>query len=191
MAAIEPRADESAKTPSRPTITPAQVVPPQVLPQQPFFSQPELLPIALETGEIGIWSWDVASNRITWSTNIEGIHGLPGGSFDGVPSDFENEIHPEDRATVISAMQETLQTQKPHRVQYRLAPRPGVEERWIETVATVVTAVGTSAQMIGVCRDVTERARTHRELPQVVFADGRPRRISASSIMSSWTRVAV
>ena len=61
-------------------------------------------------------------------------------------------------------MQETLQTQKPHRVQYRLAPRPGVEERWIETVATVVSAVGTPAQMIGVCRDVTERARTHREL---------------------------
>jgi PAS domain S-box-containing protein len=164
MHAIEPKADKSTKSPGRPTIVPPQVVSPQVPPQQPFFAQPELLPIALETGEIGIWSWDIASNRITWSTNIESIHGLPGGSFDGALSDFENEIHPEDRAGVISAMQETLQTQKPHRVQYRLAPRPEIEERWIETVATVVTAAGTPAQMIGVCRDVTERAKTHREL---------------------------
>ena len=34
-------------------------------------------------------------------------------------------------------------------------------------------------------------ARTHLALPQVVFEEGRPRRVSASSMMSSWTSVAV
>src|SRR6185312_2720715 len=34
-------------------------------------------------------------------------------------------------------------------------------------------------------------ARTHFELPQVVLEEGRPRRVSASSMMSSWTSVAV
>jgi len=156
MDAIEPGPDEVRGQPA--------AAPPQPIPPRPFFPHPELMSIALETGQIGIWSWDIASNRITWSTNVEDIHGLPGGRFDGALSDFENEIHPEDRPGVVAAMQETLQTHKAHRVQYRLQPRPGLDERWIETVATVITAAGAPAQMLGVCRDVTDRARTHREL---------------------------
>jgi PAS domain S-box-containing protein len=156
MDAIEPGPDEAR---DQPTASPPQPVAPR-----PFFPHPELMSIALETGQIGIWSWDIASNRVTWSTNVEGIHGLPGGRFDGALTDFENEIHPEDRPGVVAAIQETLQTHKSHRIQYRLQPRPGVDERWIETVATVVTAAGMPAQMLGICRDITDRARTHREL---------------------------
>jgi PAS domain-containing protein len=113
MDAIEPAPDEPVETRERATASP-----PQPVPERPFFPHPELMSIALETGQIGIWSWDIASNRITWSTNVEEIHGLPGGRFDGALSDFENEIHPEDRPGVVAAIQETLQTHKPHRVQY-------------------------------------------------------------------------
>jgi PAS domain-containing protein len=104
----------------------------------PFFSDPELICVALEAGQIGIWSWDIASKRAAWSTNIEGICGLAKGSFDGTTALLENDIHPEDRPGVMAAMQEALRTGTPRHVQYRLLPRPGAEERWIETVATVV-----------------------------------------------------
>jgi two-component sensor histidine kinase len=57
-----------------------------------------------------------------------------------------------------------LQTRTPRRVQYRLSPKPGAEERWIETLATVVVEGGTPTKLLGICRDVTDRARTHREL---------------------------
>jgi PAS domain S-box-containing protein len=133
-------------------------------PQPPFFLHPELISVALESGQIGIWAWDIASNRITWSTNIEEIHGIPKGSFDGTMSAFESQIHQEDRPSVAAAMQEALHTQKQRRVQYRLLPRPGTDERWIETFATVVVEAGAAVQLLGICRDVTDRARAHREL---------------------------
>jgi two-component sensor histidine kinase len=159
MDTIEPDPEDARE---QPAASPPQPIPP--LPQQPFFPDPALLAIALETGQIGIWSWDIASDRVTWSSNAECVRDLPGGKFEGTFADFENEIHPEDRPGVVAAIQETLQTQKPHRVQYRLQPRPEIDERWIETVTTVVTAAGAPAQMLGVCRDVTDRAKTHREL---------------------------
>ena len=154
-------ADETSASPPEPSPQHAPLAP---TPPRPFFPKPELISIALETGEIGIWSWDIASNRITWSTNVEEIHGIPEGSFTGTMAALESDIHPDDRPSVVTAMQETLRTQKPRRVQYRLLPRPGVDERWIETLATVVVEGGAPVQMLGICRDVTDRAKVHHEL---------------------------
>src|SRR6185312_9986464 len=48
-----------------------------------------------------------------------------------------------------------------------------------------------SRAILKACMYSQSPARTHLEFPHLVFADGRPRRVSASSIMSSCTRVAV
>ena len=136
----------------------------EMSPRLPFFPDPELICIALEAGQIGIWSWDIRSNQATWSSNIEDIYGLARGSLDGAKMVLEHDVHPEDRPAVIAAMQEALQTRSPRRVQYRLSPKPGAEERWIETLATVVVEGGTPTKLLGICRGVTDRARTHREL---------------------------
>ena len=32
--------------------------------------------VAMEASQIGIWSWEIASNCINWSTNLESIYGL-------------------------------------------------------------------------------------------------------------------
>lgn len=132
--------------------------------QQKFFPNPELISVALEAGNIGIWTWDIATNHVTWSTNLEDIHKLPPGSFNGTFSFFEEDIHPEDRADVLTAVQEALRTHKPHRALYRLPPHPDRDECWIETVGAVVLEDGKPVRMVGTCRDVTERVKLHHEL---------------------------
>ena len=77
---------------------------------------------------------------------------------------LEDDVHPDDRGAVIAAMQEALRTGTPRRVQYRLLPKPGVDERWLETLATVVVENGVPVKLLGICRDVSDRARMHREL---------------------------
>jgi PAS domain S-box-containing protein len=134
------------------------------IPRPPFFPDPALICIALEAGQIGIWSWDIVSNQATWSSNIEDILGLAKGSLDGTTMVLENDVHPEDRPVVFAAMQEALRTRTPRRVQYRVSPKPGTDERWIETLATVVVDGGAPVKLLGICRDVTDRARMHREL---------------------------
>jgi PAS domain S-box-containing protein len=119
---------------------------------------------ALDAGKIGIWSWDVGADTIRWSGNLEEIHDLPAGSFDGTFSSFQKDIHPEDQAEVQAAIQESLRGGKAYHVQYRLAPRPEREERWVEAVGSVVVEDGKPAHLLGVCRDVSDRVRLLREL---------------------------
>jgi PAS domain S-box-containing protein len=119
---------------------------------------------ALEAGQIGIWSWDIGSDTIRWSGNFAAIHDLPAGSFEGTFSSLQRDIHPDDQAEVDGAIQESLRGHKPYHVQYRLAPRPEREDRWVEAVGTVVVEDGKPAHLRGVCRDVTDRAKLLREL---------------------------
>lgn len=130
----------------------------------PFFSDFATVRAALEAGMIGVWSWDVATNTVTWSSNMETIHGLPPGSFDGTYAFFERDIHEDDRARVAEALSEALHNGRPYWVRYRTTTRGGPEETWIEASGTVIFNDGTAARMVGICHDVTERIKLQQEL---------------------------
>jgi two-component sensor histidine kinase len=130
----------------------------------PFFPDVATVGIALEAGYIGIWSWDVATDVVTWSSNLKSIHGLVSGSFDGTFSFFERDIREEDRTSVREALAEALRTGGSYRVRYRAAPGEGRREVWIEASGAVVMQEGVAARMIGLCQDVTERVKLEDEL---------------------------
>ncbi len=130
----------------------------------PSFPDIESVRVALEAGEIGLWSWDIQSNAVTWSGKLEQIHGLTAGSFDGTFAGFQRDIHPEDQPEITAAIQETLRTGKPYHVHYRLAPQDDKEERWVEAIASVVQEGGVPVRLIGTCREVTDRQKLMREL---------------------------
>src|SRR2546421_1885941 len=72
---------------------------------EPSFPDSDAVGIALEAGKVGVWSWDIESNAVQWSGNMEQIHGIPGGSFDGTFAGFQKDIHPEDQPEVSAAVQ--------------------------------------------------------------------------------------
>ena len=133
-------------------------------PQASFFPDMPTLESAMLAARIGVWSWDLESNRVTWSSNLEDIHRLPAGSFDGTLDFVKNDIHPDDRAEVLSSIQEAMRTRTPHRVLYRLPLRDDNEEHWIESIANARVEDGRVVGMRGTCRDVTDRVQLHREL---------------------------
>lgn len=128
------------------------------------FPDMESVGVALAAGQVGVWSWDIKSNAVKWSGNMDQIHGLPAGSFDGTFSAFQKDIHPEDQPEVLAAVQESVRSGKPYHVHYRLAPQDEKEERWVEAMASVVQENGVAVQMLGICRDVTDRQKLLREL---------------------------
>jgi len=127
-----------------------------------FFPDLATIRTALEAGQIGIWSWDIASGKVTWSRNFEPIHGLLAGSFDGTYASFERHIHPDDLPTVKASLAAALQTREPFRVRYRTAPRENRDACWLETCGTVVLTG--ADRVLGVCLDVTERVKLESEL---------------------------
>ena len=129
-----------------------------------FFPDFATVRAALEAGQIGIWSWDIATNAVTWSSNSESICGFPHESFDGTFGSLEQSIHAADRTRVLEAFSEAQQTGRPFRLRYRVAPSPGRDEVWVDASGTVTFKDGAPVRVIGLCHDVTEQVKLQDEI---------------------------
>src|SRR5436305_2381370 len=130
----------------------------------PAFPDLESMGLALQAGGVGLWSWDIKTDAVTWMGNLAEIHGIRTEDWSGSFASFQRVIHSEDQPDVIAAIQESLRSRKPYHMLYRLAPRDEKEERWIEAMASVIEQNGEAVRLVGICRDVTDRQKLLREL---------------------------
>ena len=91
----------------------------------------ERLRFALDAAAMGTWDWDLSADRVVWSDNLERIHGLPPGTFDGSFASYEREIHPDDRPRVLASARKAIAEGVPHEVEYRIVAPDG-SIRWCE-----------------------------------------------------------
>ena len=118
----------------------------------------ERLHMALEAGRMGTWEWDLETNKVTWSPNLEEIHGIPAGTFPGTLEAYQNDIHPDDRDRVFRALRAAVEGGQPYLVEYRLL-WPDQSVHWVEARGRVVHERGRPTRMMGVCSDISLRKR--------------------------------
>jgi PAS domain S-box-containing protein len=128
----------------------------------------ERLRFALEAAAMGTWDWDVGTQQVRWSENLERVHGLEPGSFDGTLAGYEREIHPDDRDRVLASLQTAIATGAAHEVEYRVVGPDGTV-RWLETKGRVEYEDDRPVRMTGVCMAVTERKQA--ELERIAAAE--------------------
>jgi PAS domain S-box-containing protein len=126
------------------------------------------LRFALDAASMGTWDWDLTTNTVRWSENLERIHGLPAGTFDGTFASYEREIHPDDRERVLASAQRALRDGVPHDVEYRVVAPDGTV-RWCEGKGRVEHRDGAPVRMTGVCMMVTRRKEA--ELARLAAAE--------------------
>jgi two-component sensor histidine kinase len=130
-----------------------------------FFPNFSTVFAVLEAAQIGIWCWDIATGEVIWSSNLEAIHRLPAGSFDGTYAGFEKDVRRDDWPNVEASLQEAVRTHGAYRVRYRVPERKdNNDERWLEASGTVALKGSASERMLGLCLDVTERVNLEAEL---------------------------
>ncbi len=128
------------------------------------------LRLALEAGQMGTWDWDVRTNVVRWSSQLEAIHGLRPGTFPGTFDAYQQDMHPEDRAGVLASIERAIRTGQEHRIEYRLVVPDG-SIRWIEARGTVFRDQAQQPlHMIGVCMEITQRKRIEQDLRFVAEA---------------------
>ena len=118
------------------------------------------LHLALGAGRMGAWDWDIRTNRVQWSPELEVIHGLEPGTFGGTLDAFRRDMHPADVAGVEAAIKKALAAPgTDYAIDYRIELPDGVV-RWMSASGRVLADdEGAPVRMVGVCRDVTERKR--------------------------------
>jgi PAS domain S-box-containing protein len=118
------------------------------------------LHLALAAGRLGAWDWHIPSGRITWSRELEALHGMAPDGFDGTFEAFQRDMHPEDRARVLETIQGTLSSSREqYAIEYRII-RPDGRQHWIAAQGTVQRDTeGRPIRMLGVCGDISDRKR--------------------------------
>ena len=128
----------------------------------------ERLRFALDAAAMGTWDWDLSTQTVRWSDNLERIHGLPPGTFDGTFASYEREIHPDDRDRVLASAHRAIADGVPHEVEYRIVGPDGTV-RWVEGKGRVEHEHGKPVRMTGVCMMVTRRKEA--ELARLAAAE--------------------
>ena len=121
------------------------------------------LRLALEAGRMGAWSWDVKSERLTWSDTLEELHGLAPGTFDGAFDSLVALVHPEDRATFRATLDRSLAdaattgTDTAYEAEFRIVRTDGAV-RWMRSIGRAIVGEDKKpARVVGLRHDITER----------------------------------
>ena len=118
------------------------------------------LHLALSAGQMGTWEWDLASNRVHWSEELERMHGLAPGSFGGNFDAVKNFVHPLDVGLFCGAVGGIPPVpETDYEMEYRITRADG-ECRWLAARGRALSdGDGKPVRMVGVTSDVTELKR--------------------------------
>ncbi|UAW98362.1 EAL domain-containing protein [Halopseudomonas nanhaiensis] len=116
------------------------------------------LSLALEASELGLWDWDLASDRV-YHSHVQEIFGLSPDAVRTMEQDLRPLIHPEDAEPVRQTLVRHLKDQtSAYRIEYRVRHADG-RWVWVEDSGRAVErdAAGRVKRMIGTRRDITAR----------------------------------
>ncbi len=115
----------------------------------------ERLRLALDASQMGLWDWNIVTNRVIWSETHEVLFGLLPGSFDGSYEGFLKCVHPEDRQSVMQVITQALEQKTDYNDEFRIV-RADQSIHWISAKGKFIyDDRGQAVRMIGVCMETT------------------------------------
>jgi two-component system cell cycle sensor histidine kinase/response regulator CckA len=126
----------------------------------------ERMQFALETVGVGTWELKFASGTLSWSMEMERLHGLEPAAFAGTADAWVALVHPDDQAGVRALVTGAVGDGGDLRVEYRTS-RPGGATRWMAAIGrTVRDAQGQPVRAAGVALDVTSQKQLEDQVRQ-------------------------
>jgi PAS domain S-box-containing protein len=111
---------------------------------------------AQRLAHVGSWSWDIASDGLTWSEELFSIFGEDPKTFKPTYAEYLARVHPDDRDATAMGVMQCLQDGKPFSTQRRIHRSDG-EVRTITSYGRLITdETGRPQRMFGACQDITE-----------------------------------
>lgn len=127
----------------------------------------ESLDQALDAGKMGIWDWNVAENKLVWSTQMQRLFGLEPGTFRGTYEHYQELLHPEDREQVIKTVNEAIEKREPYMVEHRVQQADGSFRWMMGKGRAFYDDSGKLVRMSGVTTDITEKRLAELEYRQI------------------------
>ena len=126
----------------------------------------ERMRLATEATGVGIWEWNVITNRICWDAQMFRIYGIAPTKDGAVEySDWSGSVLPEELRQQEERLQDTVRRLGRSFREFRIRRRDDRECRHIQAVETVRTnAQGQAEWVVGTNLDITEGKQAEEEL---------------------------
>ncbi len=118
--------------------------------------------LAQKAARVGTFEWDIRSERISWTADLEALYGLDEGAFTGTIEHWLDLIHEDDRERVAREMR-AARTGDEYVSDFRVR-WPDGSVRWLMIRARTYHTGGTAHRMVGANVDVTDRRLAQEEL---------------------------
>jgi PAS domain S-box-containing protein len=115
--------------------------------------------LAMESGGIGSWEWDLPTRRMTANSQLLAMFGLAGDlEHTPVPvSTFIEAVHPADRGRVAAAVDVALETGDEYAQEYRVV-QPDGSVRWVAARGRpLYDGTRRAVRLVGAAYDTTDR----------------------------------
>ena len=123
------------------------------------------LALALISGKIGCWEWDIPENIIVWDDRMYELYGeLKVTNFQIPYEIWANAIHPDDRKAIQTLLQEAVLGQVEYDCEFRVI-HPDRSIHFIKAYGKVTRdAQGNAESMIGINFDISDDKQSEMEL---------------------------
>lgn len=119
---------------------------------------------AKHIARLGSWEWDVATDRVSWSTELFRIYNADPETFGGSFEAFLERVHPEDRPLVEQTVSEAYAACRPFEMFHRILWPDGTVRILHGRGKPVLDENGNLVRMMGTGQDVTEQKQTESRL---------------------------
>ncbi|WP_018953813.1 response regulator [Thioalkalivibrio sulfidiphilus] len=113
---------------------------------------------------IGTWEWNIVTGELFWTERIAPLFGYPEGDLETSYENFLNAVHPDDRQSVIDAVNACVERDEPYEIEHRVIWPDGTVRWLLEKGAVTRDAEGRPLQMLGVVQDIDERKQAELAL---------------------------
>lgn len=122
------------------------------------------LTFAQDAGKIGAFEWNMATNKIIWTSELENIYGLKHGEFGGFYESWVKWIHPEDMQGVDEELKKVVSGETELNYEFRIITK-SKDTRWILARGKMVKDnQGGNVKFIGINIDLTEQKSIEQKL---------------------------
>jgi PAS domain S-box-containing protein len=128
----------------------------------------EWLRNAIEVGKVGLWEWDLATGKITWSNEHWAMYGLEKDAFEPSYEAWLSSVHQDDRARAEAGLHRAMETGEDFVDEFRVV-HPDGTIRWMSgTGRFFYDDQGEPSRMTGAMIDSTERREMEDRLGVMV-----------------------